>query len=152
MDEMDDMNDIADITDNIDAKMSKSVAASESEVNCEEEEEKKTASSVTCSSRIETESDASNSACPLFMDGLPTDFKSNPALAALASLLEDSDSDEVKDKTKVEEDKTTTMSGGGKVVRKKKTSNRSKPYNNNHKKKPQASVGEAQLFLKMWKM
>jgi hypothetical protein len=28
---------------------------------------------------------------PLFMDGLPSDFSSNPALAALASLLEEDD-------------------------------------------------------------
>lgn len=103
-----------------------------------------------------TDDGTEESFCPLFMDGLPTDFKNNPALAAIASLLEDDDDndDAVKKNSHQEEDDTgneCTMSGGGKAVRKKKLSNRSKPYSN-VKKKTKTSVGETQLFLKMWKI
>jgi len=37
--------------------------------------------------------DDNEATCPLFMEGLPRDFSSNPALAALASLLEEDEGD-----------------------------------------------------------
>jgi hypothetical protein len=47
----------------------------------------------------EVESDTSSTAmtCPLFMQGLPRDFESNPQLAAIASLLEDTVQEETND-------------------------------------------------------
>ena len=83
--------------------------------------------------------------CPLFMEGLPSDFSSNTALAALASLLDDDKS----------------QHGGGKVANKAKKLNRlqrrDKPYLVNRKpictkQKTKTSTAEAQLFLKMWKL
>lgn len=83
--------------------------------------------------------------CPLFMEGLPLDFSSNSGLAALASLLNDDN----------------TQSGGGKVPNKAKKLNRlqrrEKPYLVNAKPigtkhKTETTTAEAQLFLKMWKL
>jgi hypothetical protein len=83
--------------------------------------------------------------CPLFMEGLPSDFSSNSGLAALASLLKDDN----------------TQSGGGKVPNKAKKLNRlqrrEKPYSVNTKttgtkQKTETTTAEAQLFLKMWKL
>jgi hypothetical protein len=90
--------------------------------------------------------------CPLFMDGLPSDFATNPSLAALASLLDDN-ADESCPKTK-ESQTPTPRAGGGKVQRKP---NRSKcndgPYKrDNDRQKGDANIGEANLFLKMWKL
>jgi hypothetical protein len=93
--------------------------------------------------------------CPLFMEGLPTDFSSNPALAALASLL---DSDEEKERKKEERKiASKAKAGGGKVVSVKTRSYRAEaPYNardgSEKQKDKEASVGEAQLFLGMWKI
>lgn len=38
---------------------------------------------------IQSDSDSGSMACPLFMEGLPRDFATNPQLAAIASLLDD---------------------------------------------------------------
>ena len=94
--------------------------------------------------------------CPLFMEGLPADFETNPALAALASLL-DSDSDNEEDKKRADAEKAKALPkpGGGKVRRSRSNHYRSNrnPYNiPEEKKKKKASVGEAQLFLNMWKL
>lgn len=102
---------------------------------------------------------ADDKLCPLFMDGLPTDFSSNPSLAAIASLLEDEDSDDVTPKTK-EYKALPTREGGGKVrqtpVRSKRR-NEGRPYSSSEHRKRRANdnkatVGEANLFLKMWKL
>jgi hypothetical protein len=91
--------------------------------------------------------------CPLFMDGLPSDFSSNPQLAALASLINDDDDDE---KTGISNGvvAVTGPKGGGKVDRKsqRRAQRHDAPYLKPTKKGPSASLGEAQLFLKMWSL
>lgn len=92
--------------------------------------------------------------CPLFMDGLPSDFSTNPSLAALASLLNDN-VDESSPKTRAREASTTcTQAGGGKVQRKPNRSKRNfGPYKRDYdRQKGDTTVGETNLFLKMWKL
>ena len=138
--------------------------------------------------------DASGPACPLFMSGLPSDFASNPSLAAIASLLGDEEYDSDVDVSKVrkglrrgDRDNKTAASdggegaasaatvaakpraGGGKVGgagasrrnrnnsgSRKKSGAHHRPYPTSDKKKSEtkqkATVGEAQLFLNMWKL
>ena len=56
----------------------------------------------TCSEETNASDDeASGPACPLFMSGLPSDFASNPSLAAIASLLGDEEYDSDVDVSKV---------------------------------------------------
>lgn len=90
--------------------------------------------------------------CPLFMDGLPSDFSTNPSLAALASLLDDN-ADESSPKTR-ESETPTTRAGGGKVQRKPNRSKRNYgPYKRDYdKQKSDTTLGETNLFLKMWKL
>ncbi len=120
---------------------------------------------------------AEDSVCPLFMDGLPSNFKTNPSLAAIASLLNESDEDYDNIKKQIIEEKECNSDGisaskkkmkvelkpgGGKVQRKqcrrKGGSSSSSPYSKdgNTKKRKEdkktASLGEAQLFLNMWKL
>ena len=99
--------------------------------------------------------DFEDALCPLFMDGLPSDFATNPHLAAIASLLEDDEEDKEGKKKKkqfeFEEDNSVCFAGGGKAKKNKTHSNRSKPYSS-VKKKSKATIGEAQLFMKMWKL
>eukprot|EP01083_Nonionella_stella_P129330 392412_1 len=105
-------------------------------------------------------SGTSSSDCPLFMDGLPSDFAANSGLAAIAALLNDDDDggedgDEKASKERESKITVNLKSGGGKVT--KKTSKRnnspySKGKNKNGKEKKKASLGEAQLFLNMWKI
>jgi len=95
--------------------------------------------------------------CPLFMEGLPRDFSRNPALAALASLLdEESDDDNQKKKNFKEKEDITPQSGGGKLnSRNSRNRRRATPYPKQLGKKTKnrkTSTGEAQLFLKMWKL
>lgn len=93
--------------------------------------------------------------CPLFMDGLPSDFATNTSLAAIASLLGDAETDE---KSVVEPSKPELpkpQAGGGKVKSSSKRSNRkSEPYNKRDpgSKKETVTAGEASLFLQMWKL
>jgi hypothetical protein len=94
--------------------------------------------------------------CPLFMEGLPSDFSKNPHLAALASLLEeDKDDDEEAKQVESKKESAAPQAGGGKA-RSVKTRQRRKavPYPQKEKKpiKKGASVAEAHLFLKMWKI
>jgi len=106
-------------------------------------------------------SDATESTtCPLFMNGLPSDFSSNPQLAALASLLEENEKDEEKEKlndlvcSRVK--LPTGKPGGGKVRangRKQRQTAVASPYRLPEKSpKTKPTLGEAQLFLKMWKI
>ena len=104
--------------------------------------------------------------CPLFMDGLPSDFADNHQLAALASLMEsdrdDKDDDgEANEKTSNNDTTDTTLKlpptkrGGGKLQRPKgRRQRQATPYSlgKKEKPKPSSSMGEAQLFLKMWKL
>ena len=99
--------------------------------------------------------DGDGALCPLFMEGLPRNFADNPQLAAIASLLEESD-DEKHKPAAIQHDKPKPVSGGGKARNRKSRSSRShKPYSNPKKaegKEKPASLGEAQLFLTMWKL
>ena len=103
--------------------------------------------------------------CPLFMDGLPKDFESNPQLAAIASLLDDEETSTKDDKKEAEKppddfhtNPKSPLKSRGSEARAKSRSRRqiaiSSPYQQPTKsstaKKP--SLGEAQLFLKMWKL
>lgn len=109
----------------------------------------------------EEEEEEDTTTCPLFMDGLPSNFAENKSLAAIASLLNEEDDDNAtKQSADNKEDglmsKVELKSGGGKVQRKSRRKG-SSPYNKDKKKgiqkdKKAASVGEAQLFLNMWKI
>lgn len=103
--------------------------------------------------------------CPLFMQSLPADFSSHPALAALASLIatdEDDDGDQPPLSYVVIESSPSPVlalpAGGGKArVPKSRTGRRSEPYpkpNGNKPKNdtPVTTLGEAQLFLSLWKL
>jgi hypothetical protein len=141
----------------------------------------------------DADEDSSAPACPLFMSGLPSDFASNPSLAAIASLLGDEEYDSDVDISKVRKGlrqgrigsakaaagsglgaggEAATVAakpraGGGKIGgagaarRNNKSGSRKKsgahrPYPTSDKKKSEtkqkATVGEAQLFLNMWKL
>lgn len=96
--------------------------------------------------------DESEETCPLFMDGLPNDFASNPQLAALASLMNDDDEENDVSKSVPTE---IGQKGGGKVDRKsqRRAQRHDAPYLKQPTKKvSSASLGEAQLFLKMWSL
>lgn len=118
-------------------------------------------SSAAAKKKEEEEEEEEDATCPLFMDGLPTNFAENKSLAAIASLLNDEEDDysDTKKQTAEKEDsimsKVELKSGGGKVKRKSKRKG-SSPYNKDKKKvqndKKAASVGEAQLFLNLWKI
>mmetsp|Transcript_29254 Transcript_29254/g.45980 ORF Transcript_29254/g.45980 Transcript_29254/m.45980 type:complete len:123 (-) Transcript_29254:19-387(-) len=106
------------------------------------------------------EEEEQDTTCPLFMDGLPSNFAKNKSLAAIASLLNEEDDDyDTKKQSADKEDglmsKVELKSGGGKVQRKSRRKG-SSPYNKDKKKvqhdKKAASVGEAQLFLNLWKI
>ena len=121
----------------------------------------------------DAEAASEDSVCPLFMDGLPSNFKTNPSLAAIASLLNESDEDYDNMKKQIIEEKECNSDGisaskktmkvelkpgGGKVQRKQSRQKGSSPYSKdgNTKKRKEdkktASLGEAQLFLNMWKL
>ena len=90
--------------------------------------------------------------CPLFMDGLPSDFSTNSSLAAIASLLDENSSGSRENHSN-NGVLPKGQIGGGKVSLQRKFSNRSKPYSLTSKKKPTTStLEEAQLFMKMWKI
>jgi hypothetical protein len=96
--------------------------------------------------------------CPLFMDGLPSEFAQNSALAAIASLIDDDVGvEDFKDEKKGSQSSTVDFkSGGGKVNKTGKRNNHS-PYSKEKGKrrngeKKATTLGEAQLFLSMWKI
>lgn len=104
--------------------------------------------------------EASQDFDPLFMDCLPSDFSTNPKLSALASLLDDEEYREENGKnTKKRRDDTPAtvipIAGGGKVRRRNRgNSKATTPYWMPQKdvETRHTSIGEAQLFLKMWKL
>jgi hypothetical protein len=130
-------------------------------------------------SAMEGESDAvstdrDNVDCPLFMEGLPRDFSTNPALAALASLIVDESTS-----TNIDSQKIANASPGKlkqkdtipKKIRHDVKNFRSKGKFKSSKElltsiatsdvqgrlpprgeNSSPSVGEASLFLKMWKL
>ena len=119
--------------------------------------------------------------CPLFMDGLPSDFSTNPALAAIASLMNDDNPPAITN------DDTTKKSLTKKGITKRNERTKYKPYGRSNRQTittsdecvhetisdaPQhdrrtssssksnisnkagttTTIGEASLFLKMWKL
>lgn len=101
----------------------------------------------------------SETMCPLFMTGLPSNFKNNSALVAIASFLDhDIDVTDEKNIKKTEEStKIAPVAGGGKLRRNPRQHSRHSrsPYKTPIKKKKaerKATLGEAQLFLNMWKI
>lgn len=100
--------------------------------------------------------------CPLFMQSLPADFGSHPALAALASLIttdEDEDDQPPLPYVVISAAPSPAVAipvGGGKAsVPKSRTRRRSEPYpkpNAKPKNAKQTTIGEAQLFLSLWKL
>ena len=124
--------------------------------------------------------------CPLFMDGLPSDFSTNPALAAIASLMNDdatTTADDDENDTKLTTAKKPSME---KIVFKRNEKTKYKPYMKSNrttktlaeedvhetninpqqidqtsgmsdcidikKTSTNTTIGEASLFLKMWKL
>ena len=90
--------------------------------------------------------------CPLFMVGLPKDFTKNSHLQALASLMNETDASD-DDNSECTVKTGNTKAGGGRCRNRKSREKRRKvalPYQK--KSKPKATVGEAHLFLKMWKL
>jgi hypothetical protein len=116
--------------------------------------------------------------CPLFMNGLPKDFMKNPQLAALASLINEGDEIDCQSpkdnqilslpttSKKVLETPTIQTDHIGKNIGRKISTSRMKrqvekscPYwkpTSTHRKSSSSasnlSLGEAQLFLKMWSL
>ena len=91
---------------------------------------------------------------PLFMESLPPDFATNPVLAALGSLLENDKDDDKDDQPQQFHLPERPKAGGGKVRHeKRRSSRRTAPYHGTKQQAAsEASVGEAQLFLGMWKL
>eukprot|EP00429_Kryptoperidinium_foliaceum_P011328 CAMPEP_0176004154 /NCGR_PEP_ID=MMETSP0120_2-20121206/1544_1 /TAXON_ID=160619 /ORGANISM="Kryptoperidinium foliaceum, Strain CCMP 1326" /LENGTH=140 /DNA_ID=CAMNT_0017336821 /DNA_START=83 /DNA_END=505 /DNA_ORIENTATION=+ len=130
------------------------------EPQVEEQDEMKARPSDTMNIGDDHDDNSSSSSapwCPLFMEGLPSNFNANPHLAAIASLLDD-DGEAAKDNKEHFAEKRSaatrrTQAGGGKARRRDtRRSAAFSPYRVPEKTKPRASVGEAQLFLKMWKL
>ncbi|KAL3803647.1 hypothetical protein HJC23_003701 [Cyclotella cryptica] len=116
---------------------------------------------------LKSSSSSHDDACPLFMDKLPSNFATNSGLAAIASLLNDDENEADYDNQDAPSTSNNTSSeknlvavGGGKAAtRRRRDSNRYSPYKKNAKRsesvtvtKSDTTVGEAQLFLSMWKM
>uniref|UniRef100_A0A7S4ALU3 Uncharacterized protein n=1 Tax=Pseudo-nitzschia australis TaxID=44445 RepID=A0A7S4ALU3_9STRA len=109
--------------------------------------------------------------CPLFMDGLPKKFATNPQLAAIASLLNDEDDYVVNDNANVDATKScekrpdhqhgiTARARDGishcrsTRIQNRRRQQRATPYprqKNQTNKEKNASVGEITLFMNMWK-
>ena len=114
--------------------------------------------------------------CPLFMDGLQSNFAQNAALAALVSLLDEDENDGDADRYKDTDNKKSfaqvasspaathlNKSGGGKATKIATRRTKYSPYSKGKeegegrkedetKQKKGATLGEAQLFLNMWKL
>lgn len=106
--------------------------------------------------------------CPLFSTTLPRDFESHSGLAAIAALLEEEEATDGIAKQKVAAKRggevrpiAVPVEGGGKCARGKKSASlksRQSPYAGTQGKKElrsraqETTMGEAQLFLQMWKI
>ncbi len=94
------------------------------------------------------------------MNGLPSDFASNAGLAAIASLLDEEGEAccklTGKDSESSPKQKVSFKSGGGKIKSTGRTTRCSRsPYakkNDGEASEKKSSIGEAQLFLQMWKL
>jgi hypothetical protein len=112
----------------------------------------------------QTDEEADNISCPLFLDGLPKNFSQNAALAALASLMDEETTEKSKHDVKRLSSSFASASsfekiavGGGKV-RQEKSGRRIRQMNNNPYPRPikkaskPVSIAETSLFLKLWKL
>lgn len=98
--------------------------------------------------------------CPLFMDELPSDFASDAALSALASLISEEGGgqkpeDSSKQPLRMSHNRSRLTLGGGKATKIRKI----KPFAPYTKKIPQekeskdaTTTNELQLFMRMWKL
>ena len=77
----------------------------------------------------EIDSDSGSMTCPLFMEGLPSDFATNPQLAAIASLLNDDvrEESEETNNTQDENDAATHNKNSNNVVSSHNHSTQSPP-------------------------
>ncbi|KAL3777194.1 hypothetical protein ACHAWO_013075 [Cyclotella atomus] len=100
--------------------------------------------------------DHGTTSCPLFMDSLPRNFESNAGLSAIASLLnEDSGNDNTESEKSSRTSEIKVITGGGKATKRRTGMGRHSPYKSPNGKsdaKKGTTIGEAQLFLSMWKM
>ena len=143
------------------------VSGGVSEIQPQQSAEKNNNDDASSPKKDDSSSGSTTSDCPLFMDGLPSNFAQNSSLAAIASLLNVDDEEEEEEEGKECNKKTVPQSntiqlqsGGGKV--KKTTGNKRHNHNpyskdknstdNGGKDKRKASLGEAQLFMNMWKL
>lgn len=150
-------------------------------------DEKEETSSKEHATRKSQNGDKDEPWCPLFSEGLPSDFASNSKLAAIASLLNDGSTDVNGDIDSKHSDghahenhlvdlapgelssrmffsnlpranSSATLAGGGKAKPNNKRRQRKSgmPYDKEKHAKSAptkvASVGEAQLFLHLWKL
>mmetsp|Transcript_28343 Transcript_28343/g.53269 ORF Transcript_28343/g.53269 Transcript_28343/m.53269 type:complete len:173 (-) Transcript_28343:112-630(-) len=102
--------------------------------------------------------------CPLFMEGLPRNFSKNTQLAAIASLLEDSVSEDTSSPDEAEHDRNDKgiQSNPWQAKIKKRGNDRTNRRQRKHTPYPipirksavksKGSVGETTLFLNMWKL
>lgn len=118
---------------------------------------------------------SSSAVCPLFMEGLPRDFSTNPALAALASLLDDGNTCADNNTDTATKSSSRRQKKEEKIAMKRhhqsrKFRSKSKIKNMKHASTSEsmgqdnrsngnsssnsssASIGEASLFLQMWKL
>lgn len=77
------------------------------------------------------DSDSGSITCPLFMDGLPSNFATNPQLAAIASLM-DGDEDDVREDAKDDDNNDTQEE--------KNASSQSNKYELSHQGRPPYST------------
>ena len=120
------------------------------------EEEESHVENQKAETKDENDSDDEAETCPLFMDSLPMGFDKNPALAAIASFLEE-DENATTESQSPKPSRAQVVSGGGKT--KRKVGRHSKSARNPYTKPKKVterlggtSIGEAQLFLNMWKL
>jgi len=106
---------------------------------------------------------------PLFMDGLPSNFAEHPGLAAIASLIQEEE--RMEDTTNLQQENNTqtsiaatfSSSGGGKAKSNqrrpftRKMKSNTSPYptsttRTSRENRRTATLGEAQIFLNLWKI
>ena len=111
----------------------------------------------------DAEADEEDVTCPLFMTGLPKNFDQNPALAAIASLLDDT-SGGAQQQDEEEPDNTCPLREAASVAasNRKQDDAKAPPAKASRRVKCKiksakpdtkpASVGELQVFVNLWKM
>lgn len=125
------------------------------EERASKEQSKNTADSDAClseSSMKDSDEKEIEPICPLFMEGLPQNFQTNPQLAALASLFDDGENNNSKGSPlkKVKGGKTRRNL---QCQRKRRQDNPyARPSKDLNAQRSSPTISEAQLFLTMWKL